>query len=80
MKARVIVRLKPEVHDPQGETIRRTLFGLGYTRVGELRQGKYFELELDCSTRDEARALAEEIARRVLASPVLETYRVEVDE
>ncbi|MFQ5793021.1 MAG: phosphoribosylformylglycinamidine synthase subunit PurS [Acidobacteriota bacterium] len=78
MKARVVVRLKPEVHDPQGETIRGTLEALGYGKVQEVRQGKTFELSLQASSREEAEAMARDIAERVLANPVLETFEVEL--
>ena len=77
MKANVIVRLKPQVLDPQGETIRAALDTLGYD-VKEVRQGKYFELSLDAASRREAEAAAKEIAERVLSNPVLETFDVEV--
>ena len=79
MKANVIVKLKSAVHDPQGETISRALDGLGYDKVASLRQGKFFELTLDVESRDEAEAMAREIAERVLSNPVLEVFRVEVE-
>lgn len=78
MKAHVIVRLKPQVLDPQGETIRSALDTLGYTNVNEVRQGKHFELSLEAKSREEAEAQAKEIAERVLSNPVLETFVVEV--
>lgn len=79
MKANVIVRLKSAVHDPQGETIRRALDGLGFDKVASVRQGKFFELTLDVDSKDEAVTLAREIAERVLSNPVLEVFRVEVE-
>ncbi len=78
MKAKVIVKLKSAVHDPQGETIGRALDGLGYDKVSSVRQGKFFELTLDVDSKDEAIAMAQEIAERVLSNPVLEVFRVEV--
>ena len=78
MKAHVIVRLKPQVLDPQGETIRSALGTLGYDNVNEVRQGKHFELSLETASREEAEAQAKEIAKRVLSNPVLETFVVEV--
>jgi phosphoribosylformylglycinamidine synthase subunit PurS len=80
MKARVFVTLKPSVFDPQGHTIADALHSLGYAGVGDVRQGKYFELELTSTTGDEARTLAAEVADRLLANPVIESYRIEVDE
>jgi phosphoribosylformylglycinamidine synthase subunit PurS len=79
MKARVFVTLKPSVFDPQGQTIADALHSMGYGAVGDVRQGKYFELELASSSVDQARALASEVADKLLANPVIESYRVEVD-
>jgi phosphoribosylformylglycinamidine synthase PurS subunit len=78
LKAHVIVRLKSQVLDPQGETIRAALDTLGYKSVNEVRQGKHFELSLEAESREEAEAQAKEIAERVLSNPVLETFVVEV--
>ena len=79
MKARVFVTLKPSVFDPQGQTIAEALHSMGYQGVGDVRQGKYFELELDVPSPDKARALAAEVADKLLANPVIESYRVEVE-
>ena len=79
MKAKVFVTLKPSVFDPQGKTIADALHSLGYKGVGDVRQGKYFELELAAASADEARKLASEVADKVLANPVIESYRIEID-
>ena len=79
MRARVYVTLKPSVFDPQGRTIAEALHSLGYNNVDDVRQGKYFELDLQTSEAADARRLAAEVADRVLANPVIESYRVEVD-
>jgi phosphoribosylformylglycinamidine synthase len=79
IKARVYVTLKKSVFDPQGQTIADALHSLGYAGVGDVRQGKFFELELDSNSPDQARALASEVADKVLANPVIESYRVEVE-
>ncbi len=78
MKARVYVTLKPSVFDPQGRTIAEALHSLGYGSVGDVRQGKFFELEVNAGSQDQARALASEVADKVLANPVIESYRVEI--
>ncbi len=78
MKARVYVTLKPSVFDPQGRTIAEALHSLGYAGVDDVRQGKFFELELNAGSADQAKALASEVADKVLANPVIESYRVEV--
>jgi len=79
MKARVFVTLKPSVFDPQGKTISDALHSLGYNGVGDVRQGKYFELELAAASAEQARTLAAEVADKVLANPVIESYRIEID-
>jgi phosphoribosylformylglycinamidine synthase subunit PurS len=79
MKARVFVTLKPSVFDPQGRTIAESLHSMGYGGVGDVRQGKYFELELEATSPDSARALAAEVADKVLANPVIESYRIEIE-
>ena len=78
MKARVFVTLKPSVFDPQGQTIADALHSMGYTGIGDVRQGKYFELEVAAKSNEQARALASEVADRLLANPVIESYRIEV--
>jgi phosphoribosylformylglycinamidine synthase len=80
MKARVFVTLKPSVFDPQGHTITEALHQMGYGGVDDVRQGKYFELDLPGTSADEARSLASEVAHKLLANPVIESYRVEVAE
>ena len=79
MKARVFVTLKPSVFDPQGQTIADALHSMGYSGIGDVRQGKFFELELQSETADKARALAAEVADKLLANPVIESYRIEID-
>ena len=79
MRARVFVTLKPSVFDPQGRTIVEALHSLGYTGVADVRQGKYFELDLATADAALARALAAEVADKVLANPGIESYRIEVD-
>jgi phosphoribosylformylglycinamidine synthase len=78
MKAIVTVRLKPGVLDPQGVTIANALGSMGYTGVAGVRSGKVFELQLTNGDTETARKKAEEIADKLLANPVIETYTVEV--
>jgi phosphoribosylformylglycinamidine synthase subunit PurS len=79
MRARVFVTLKPSVFDPQGRTIAEALHSLGYAKVDDVRQGKYFELDLQTDEASAARTLAAEVADKVLANPVIESYRIEVE-
>jgi len=79
MKAKVFVTLKKSVFDPQGKTIADALHSLGYTSVGDVRQGKFFELDIAAASAEQAKTLAAEVADKVLANPVIESYRVEVE-
>ena len=79
MRARVFVTLKPSVFDPQGTTVAEALHTLGYNAVRDVRQGKYFELDIDAASADDVKRLAGEAAAKLLANPVIESYRVEVD-
>ena len=79
MRARVFVTLKPSVFDPQGTTVGEALHTLGYTSVRDVRQGKYFELDIDAASEEEARRVAGEAAHKLLANPVIESYRIEID-
>jgi phosphoribosylformylglycinamidine synthase len=79
MKARVFVTLKPSVFDPQGKTIADALHSLGYSGVADVRQGKFFELDVAAASADQAKAIASEVADKVLANPVIESFKVEVE-
>ena len=79
MRARVFVTLKKSVFDPQGQTIADALHSMGYGTVDAVRQGKYFELDLATTDAGQARALASEVADKLLANPVIESYRVDVE-
>ena len=79
MKAKVFVTLKPSILDPQGKTITSALHSLGYDAVQDVRQGKYFELDIAAETIDQARTLASEVADKLLANPVIESCRVEIE-
>jgi phosphoribosylformylglycinamidine synthase subunit PurS len=78
MKARVYVSFKPTVLDPQGQTIRSALAGLGYSAITDVRQGKFFEITLAPGAAGEkVRQDIDAVAREVLTNPVIEEYRVE---
>ncbi len=79
MRARVYVTLKKSVFDPQGKTIHDALRSLGYASVADVRQGKFFEVALEGVSAEEGKRAAEEIAAKVLANPVIESYRVELE-
>jgi len=79
VKAVVTVMLKSGVLDPQGKAIGHALQTLGFAGIGEVRAGKVIELELQESDIGRARDAAEEMARRLLANPVIESYRIQVE-
>jgi phosphoribosylformylglycinamidine synthase len=78
MKARVIVTLKPGVLDPQGKAIEGALKSLGVDGVGNVRQGKIFEVELAAADKTKAEAKLKEAAEKLLSNMVIENYRVEI--
>ncbi|HEY3135571.1 MAG TPA: phosphoribosylformylglycinamidine synthase subunit PurS [Blastocatellia bacterium] len=80
MKARIFVTLKPSVLDPQGKAIHHAVETIGFRGIRDVRQGKYFEITIDDSlSPEEARAQIERMAADVLANPVIEDFRVELD-
>ena len=80
MKARIFVTLKPSVLDPQGKAIHHAVETIGFHGIQDVRQGKYFEVSVNGSLSPEvARAEIERMAREVLANPIIEDYRVELD-
>ena len=80
MKARIVVRLRPGILDPQGTTIRRALEGLGFPEVRDMRVGKILDLTLDETDAGRARQRLDEMCQKLLANPVIEDYTCEVVE
>jgi phosphoribosylformylglycinamidine synthase PurS subunit len=78
--ARVYVTLKETVSDPQGLTVRGALHSLGFSEVESVRAGKYLEVRLDARDAKAAEARLTEMCRKLLANPVIEDYRFEVEE
>ena len=79
MRARVFVSFKTTVLDPQGQTVRSALNGLGYHAIADVRQGKFFDIAIaDGVSREQAQKEVETAAHEVLANPVIEEYRVEI--
>ena len=77
--ARVYVTLKPTVNDPPGLTIRSGLHSLGFDTVESVRAGKYLEIRLDGEDRASAEAQVTEMCRKLLANPVIEDFRFEIE-
>jgi len=78
-RARVYVTLKKGILDPQGKTVLGALKSIGYEEVGDLRIGKYMELALDGEDRDKLEARLLEMCEKLLANPIIEDYRVELE-
>ena len=76
MKIKVIVTLKSGVLDPQGKAIQQTLNGMGFTNVKDVRQGKYFDIDIDESDEQKAKLSAEEICKKLLANQVIEDFKI----
>ena len=79
IKARILVMPKPGVLDPQGKAVETALERLGFAGVNGVRQGKVFELAVDEDDRAAAAARIEEMCARLLANPVVESWRVELE-
>ncbi len=77
--ARVYVTLKPTVNDPQGLTISGALHSLGFSGVESVRAGKYMEIRVNGADRKDAEAQVAEMCRKLLANPVIEDFRFEVE-
>jgi phosphoribosylformylglycinamidine synthase subunit PurS len=77
--ARVYVTLKPTVNDPQGLTIQGSLQSLGFSSVDSVRAGKYMEVRLDAASKEDAEGQVAEMCRKLLANPVIEDFRYEVE-
>lgn len=77
--AKVYVTLKPLVNDPQGRTVRGGLKNLGFTSVEDVRVGKYLEIRINEPERTKAEALVSQMCRELLANPVIEDFRFELE-
>jgi len=81
MKAKVYVTLKPSVLDPQGKAIKHSVQLLGFESVSDIRQGKYFEVAMDNGVSEQkARDQATQLAREVLSNPIIEDFRIEIEQ
>ena len=76
MKIKLIVTLKGGVLDPQGKAIQQTLNGMGFINVKDVRQGKYFDIDIDESDEQKAKQSAEEICKKLLANQVIEDFKI----
>ena len=77
MKISAIVTLKEDVLDPQGKVVSKTLQNMGYNSIANVRQGKYFEIELKETNEEKAKKIADEICKKLLTNTVIEDYQVQ---
>ena len=76
MKVKVIVTLKDGVLDPQGKAIQQTLNGMNFDNVSEVRQGKFFEIEVKENDESKAKSLVDDMCKKLLANMVIEDYKI----
>tara|TARA_E500000331_G_scaffold333395_1_gene357568 strand:+ start:897 stop:1136 length:240 start_codon:yes stop_codon:yes gene_type:complete len=76
LKISVTVTLKKDVLDPQGKVVKQTLKNMGYSEIQSIRQGKYFEIEIDESKEKNIKEIVEEICKKLLTNTVIEDYKI----
>ena len=76
MKISAIITLKKEVLDPQGKIIHQTLEGMNFKNVNEVRQGKYFEIDVNENDPKKAKEIVEDMCEKLLANLVIENYKI----
>ena len=79
MKISTIVTLKKDVLDPQGKVVSQTLKNMGYKSVINVRQGKYFEIELNETDKEKAKKIVEEFSKKLLTNIVIEDYTINLE-
>ena len=76
MKVSAIITLKKEVLDPQGKVIHQALDGMGFENISEVRQGKYFEIDVNENDPSKAKAVVEDMCKKLLANLVIENFKI----
>ena len=76
MKVKIIVTLKSGVLDPQGKAIQQTLNSMGFDNIKEVRQGKYFDIEINDNNESKAKSIADDMCKKLLANLVIEDYKI----
>ena len=79
MKISATVTLKKDVLDPQGKVVTQTLKNMGYDNIVSIRQGKYFEIDIDENNKEKAKKIIEEISKKLLTNRVIEDYKIILD-
>jgi len=78
LKISAIVTLKKDVLDPQGKVVSQTLKNMGYNKIINIRQGKFFEIEIDESNKEKCKKIAEEVCKNLLSNTVIEDYTISI--
>ena len=78
MKISAIVTLKKDVLDPQGKVVNQTLKNMGYNNIIDVRQGKYFEIELNESNKEKAKKIVEDICKKLLTNSIIDDYKINI--
>ena len=76
MKVSAIITLKKDVLDPQGKVIHQTLDAMGFENISEVRQGKYFEIDVNENDPNKAKAVVEDMCKKLLANLVIENFKI----
>ena len=76
MKVSIVITLKKDVLDPQGKVIHQTLDGMGFENINEVRQGKYFEVDINENDKKKAETKVEEMCKKLLANLVIEDFKI----
>jgi len=76
MKVSAIITLKKDVLDPQGKVIHQALDGMGFENINEVRQGKYFEIDVDEKDPNKAKSVVEDMCKKLLANLVIENFKI----
>ena len=80
MRISAIVTLKNEVLDPQGNVVKQTLKNMGYLNISDVRQGKFFQIDINEKDSIKGKEIAEQICKKLLSNTVIEDYKIKIDE
>jgi len=79
LKITVTVTLKKDVLDPQGKVVNKTLKNMGYNNIMNVRQGKYFEIEIDETEKEKAEEIIDEVSKKLLSNLIVEDYKINLE-
>ena len=80
MRISAVVTLKNEVLDPQGKVVKQTLKNMGYSNISDVRQGKFFQIDINEKDSIKGKEIAEQICKKLLSNTVIEDYKIKIDE